>query len=69
MLLTLARGIFVDQTNLERLVLRILTDAQGLVLCQRCILYLVNPGVKVSPHCRSDQGFCQIKELIYRVYM
>lgn len=69
MLLSLARGIFVDQTNLDRLVLRILTDAQGLVSCQRCILYLVNPGfTKVSLPGRSDQGFCQIKELIYRVF-
>ncbi|XP_059177094.1 LOW QUALITY PROTEIN: cGMP-specific 3',5'-cyclic phosphodiesterase-like [Physella acuta] len=41
LLLHLARGIFEEQTNLERLVQKIMTDAQELLTCQKCLVYLL----------------------------
>lgn len=40
LLLNLARSIFEEQTNLERLVTKIMKEAQGLLRCERCLVYL-----------------------------
>ncbi|XP_025093157.1 cGMP-specific 3',5'-cyclic phosphodiesterase-like isoform X1 [Pomacea canaliculata] len=41
LLLHLARGIFEEQTNLEKLVQKIMLDAQDLLKCERCSVYLL----------------------------
>jgi len=40
LLLNLARSIFEEQTNLERLVTKIMKEAQGLLRCERSLVYL-----------------------------
>ncbi|XP_070212338.1 cGMP-specific 3',5'-cyclic phosphodiesterase-like isoform X3 [Littorina saxatilis] len=41
LLLHLARGIFQEQTNLEKLVQKIMLDAQDLLKCEKCCVYLL----------------------------
>ena len=41
MLLSLARGIFEEQQNLDKLVERIMLEAQDMLKCERCSVYLV----------------------------
>lgn len=41
-LLNLARSIFEEQNNLECLVTKILTEARGLLKCQRCAVFLLD---------------------------
>ncbi|XP_041368878.1 cGMP-specific 3',5'-cyclic phosphodiesterase-like isoform X2 [Gigantopelta aegis] len=41
LLLHLARGIFSEQTNLEKLVEKVMLDAQDLLKCERCSVYLL----------------------------
>ncbi|CAL1549169.1 unnamed protein product, partial [Lymnaea stagnalis] len=41
LLLHLARGIFEEQSNLEKLVQKIMLDAQDLLKCERCYVYLL----------------------------
>ncbi|XP_076460762.1 cGMP-specific 3',5'-cyclic phosphodiesterase-like isoform X2 [Babylonia areolata] len=41
LLLHLARGIFQEQTNLEKLVQMIMLDAQDLLKCEKCCVYLL----------------------------
>lgn len=41
MLLHLARGIFEEQTNLEKLVQKVMLDAQDLLKCEKCCVYLL----------------------------
>ncbi|XP_076439522.1 cGMP-specific 3',5'-cyclic phosphodiesterase-like isoform X2 [Babylonia areolata] len=41
LLLHLARGIFEEQTNLEKLVQKIMLDAQDLLKCEKCCVYLL----------------------------
>jgi hypothetical protein len=49
LLLSLARGIFQEQTSLEKLVQKIMLDAQDLLKCERCSVYLIDDTVeKVS---------------------
>ncbi|KAK3863052.1 hypothetical protein Pcinc_031134 [Petrolisthes cinctipes] len=42
LLLHLARGIFEEQTSLDRLVTKIMTEARELLKCERCSVYLLN---------------------------
>ncbi|XP_064105457.1 cGMP-specific 3',5'-cyclic phosphodiesterase-like [Macrobrachium nipponense] len=46
LLLQLARGIFEEQTSLDRLVTKIMTEARELLKCQRCSVYLLDPQVE-----------------------
>ncbi|XP_012945061.1 cGMP-specific 3',5'-cyclic phosphodiesterase isoform X2 [Aplysia californica] len=41
LLLHLARGIFEEQSNLEKLVQKIMLDAQDLLKCEKCSVYLL----------------------------
>lgn len=41
-LLNLARSIFEEQNNLECLVTKIMTEAQDLLKCERCAVYLLD---------------------------
>lgn len=41
-LLNLARGVFEEQTNLDKLIKKIMLDAQGLLKCERCSVYLID---------------------------
>ncbi|CAH1973376.1 unnamed protein product [Acanthoscelides obtectus] len=41
-LLNLARSIFEEQNNLECLVSKIMREAQGLLKCERCAVYLLD---------------------------
>lgn len=41
-LLNLARNIFEEQNNLECLVTKIMTEARGLLKCQRCAVFLLD---------------------------
>ncbi|KAK8747845.1 hypothetical protein OTU49_016178, partial [Cherax quadricarinatus] len=43
LLLHLARGIFEEQTSLDRLVTKIMTEARELLKCERCSVYLLDP--------------------------
>lgn len=42
MLLNLARGVFEEQTNLDQLIKKIMLDAQSLLKCERCNVYLID---------------------------
>ncbi|KAK0041345.1 cGMP-specific 3 5-cyclic phosphodiesterase isoform X3 [Biomphalaria pfeifferi] len=42
LLLHLARGMFEEQSNLEKLVQKIMLDAQDLLKCERCSVYLLD---------------------------
>ena len=51
-MLSLAKGIFEEQTNLDHLVQKIMVEAQDLLKCQRCSVYLVDntlQGVCIFP--------------------
>ena len=41
LLLHLARGIFEEQSNLEKLVQKIMLDAQDLLKCEKCCVFLL----------------------------
>ena len=41
LMLELARGIFREQNSLERLVRKIMHEAQDLLQCERCVVYLI----------------------------
>ncbi|XP_013378617.1 cGMP-specific 3',5'-cyclic phosphodiesterase isoform X3 [Lingula anatina] len=45
MLLKLARGIFEEQSSLEKLVQKIMIEAQELLRCERCSVYLIEEEV------------------------
>ena len=54
LLLHLARGIFEEQTNLEKLVQKIMLDAQDLLKCEKCCVYLLEDTCeRVSVHAPS----------------
>lgn len=42
LLLNLARGVFEEQQNLEKLVQKIMLDAQDLLQCERCSVFLID---------------------------
>ena len=42
MLLNLARNLFREQDDLERLVNKITTESQGLMQCARCCVYILD---------------------------
>ncbi|XP_052269841.1 cGMP-specific 3',5'-cyclic phosphodiesterase-like isoform X2 [Dreissena polymorpha] len=42
LLLSLARGVFKEQQNLEKLIQKIMLDAQDLLQCERCSVYLID---------------------------
>ncbi|CAC5425884.1 PDE6N [Mytilus coruscus] len=46
MLLNLARGVFTEQTNLDKLIKKIMLDAQGLLKCERCSVYLIDDSLE-----------------------
>ncbi|ROT63112.1 putative cGMP-specific 3 [Penaeus vannamei] len=46
LLLQLARGIFEEQTSLDRLVTKIMTEARELLKCERCSVFLLDPQMK-----------------------
>ena len=54
----MARGIFEEQTNLEKLVQKIMLDAQGLLKCEKCCVYLLEDTCeRVSfPAGRGERG-------------
>ncbi|KAL8579053.1 hypothetical protein ACOMHN_035992 [Nucella lapillus] len=49
LLLHLARGIFEEQTNLEKLVQKIMLDAQDLLKCEKCCVYLLEDTCERDP--------------------
>ncbi|XP_060580417.1 cGMP-specific 3',5'-cyclic phosphodiesterase-like isoform X2 [Ruditapes philippinarum] len=49
LLLNLARGVFEEQQNLEKLVQKIMLDAQELLQCERCSVYLIDDTLD-APH-------------------
>ncbi|XP_022339829.1 cGMP-specific 3',5'-cyclic phosphodiesterase-like isoform X2 [Crassostrea virginica] len=40
LLLNLARGVFEEQTSLERLIQKVMLDSQDMLKCERCTVYL-----------------------------
>ncbi|XP_025093166.1 cGMP-specific 3',5'-cyclic phosphodiesterase-like isoform X6 [Pomacea canaliculata] len=54
LLLHLARGIFEEQTNLEKLVQKIMLDAQDLLKCERCSVYLLEDTLEHDPANQHD---------------
>ncbi|XP_053406737.1 cGMP-specific 3',5'-cyclic phosphodiesterase-like isoform X2 [Mercenaria mercenaria] len=56
LLLNLARGVFEEQQNLENLVQKIMLDAQELLQCERCSVYLIDDTID-SPHYVSVRHF------------
>ena len=50
-LLQLARGIFEEQTNLDNCVYKIMLEAQELIACERCMVFLIDETIQdVSCH-------------------
>ncbi|XP_044003079.1 cGMP-specific 3',5'-cyclic phosphodiesterase [Aphidius gifuensis] len=49
-LLNLARNIFEDQNNLECLVTKIMTEAKGLLKCEKCAVYLLDLDCSEAGH-------------------
>ena len=45
-MLNLARSVFMEQQNLDRLVERILIESQQLLQCERCRIYVVEESVE-----------------------
>ena len=50
MLLRLARGIFAEQTNLDKLVEKIMLESQEILKCERCCVYLIDSVAKEVYH-------------------
>ena len=50
LLLSLAKGIFSEQQNLDKLVEKILLDSQELLQCQRCCVYLIEEAIEGVGH-------------------
>merc|ERR1719245_166568 len=42
LLLSLARGLFTEQRNLQRLIFKIISEAKDLLRCERCTVYLLD---------------------------
>lgn len=51
-LLALARSIFEEQSNLECLVTKIMTEARELLKCERCAVFILD-----TDHCESVRQF------------
>ncbi|BFY98626.1 hypothetical protein BsWGS_01666 [Bradybaena similaris] len=49
LLLYLARGIFLEQSNLEKLVQKVMLDAQDLLKCEKCSVYLLEDSFERDP--------------------
>jgi len=65
LLLHLARGIFEEQTNLEKLVQKIMLDAQDLLKCEKCCVYLLEDTCeRVSVLVPSFRVVCDLKMLV-----
>ncbi|XP_014256079.1 cGMP-specific 3',5'-cyclic phosphodiesterase [Cimex lectularius] len=52
-LLNLARSIFEEQNNLERLVTKIMTEARDLLKCERCAVFLLDTHCGEAIHLES----------------
>ena len=48
MLLQLARGIFAEQTSLDSVVQKIMTEAIELMKCKRCLVFILEEHEAVS---------------------
>lgn len=46
--MNLARNLFREQNDLERLVNKITTESQGLMQCTRCCVYIVDRPISSS---------------------
>ncbi|ESO86557.1 hypothetical protein LOTGIDRAFT_71258, partial [Lottia gigantea] len=46
LLLHLARGVFEEQTNLNKLIEKIMLDAQEILKCERCTIYLLEDSLE-----------------------
>ncbi|KAK6185640.1 hypothetical protein SNE40_007829 [Patella caerulea] len=46
LLLHLARGVFEEQTNLNKLIEKIMLDAQEMLKCERCTIYLLEDSLE-----------------------
>lgn len=44
-MLNLARGIFEEQTSLERLIQKVMLDSQDMLKCERCTVYLTEESM------------------------
>jgi len=44
----LARNLFREQDDLERLVNKITTESQGLMQCARCCVYILDRSIQLS---------------------
>lgn len=57
-MLNLARGIFEEQTSLERLIQKVMLDSQDMLKCERCTVYLTEESMsKVISTPRHD-AYC-----------
>ncbi|KAL4232240.1 hypothetical protein ACF0H5_009814 [Mactra antiquata] len=59
LLLNLARGVFEEQQNLENLVQKIMLDAQELLQCERCSVYLIDDTLDAPKDHRIDASGTQ----------
>uniref|UniRef100_K1QIC6 Phosphodiesterase n=1 Tax=Magallana gigas TaxID=29159 RepID=K1QIC6_MAGGI len=56
LLLNLARGIFEEQTSLERLIQKVMLDSQDMLKCERCTVYLTEESMSKDPHPEEDSN-------------
>ncbi|XP_056005407.1 cGMP-specific 3',5'-cyclic phosphodiesterase-like isoform X2 [Ostrea edulis] len=49
LLLNLARGVFEEQTSLERLIQKVMLDSQDMLKCERCTVYLTEESTNKDP--------------------
>ncbi|CAF3709710.1 unnamed protein product [Rotaria sordida] len=64
LLLNLARNLFREQDDLERLVNKIITESQGLMQCARCCIYIVDQSI-LSSNKPEDIHFSKGFDMIY----
>ncbi|CAF3343151.1 unnamed protein product [Rotaria socialis] len=64
LLLNLARNLFREQNDLERLVNKITTESQGLMQCARCCIYIVDQSILSSTK-SEDVHFSKGFDMLY----
>ncbi|XP_061185822.1 cGMP-specific 3',5'-cyclic phosphodiesterase-like isoform X2 [Saccostrea echinata] len=56
LLLNLARGVFEEQTSLERLIQKVMLDSQDMLKCERCTVYLTEDSTSKDPLLHEDNN-------------
>ncbi|XP_062580009.1 cGMP-specific 3',5'-cyclic phosphodiesterase-like isoform X2 [Saccostrea cucullata] len=56
LLLNLARGVFQEQTSLERLIQKVMLDSQDMLKCERCTVYLTEDSTSKDPLLHEDNN-------------